>query len=184
MSDTSISLKQILEGWDGYQASLVHAIAPLTREQLAWRPAPQMRSVGETAGHLAIGRIGWFARMDAPLSRALEQEAAAIQHPGGNLNSELCADAALLVHWLDTTWAMIDATLLQWSVDDLFRTFRHAYWGTVYEVSYQWTIWRILSHDIQHGGQIAQMLGMQGIAVPELGDLGGHLTVPPVVKGQ
>lgn len=39
-----------------------------------------------------------------------------------------------------------------------------------------------------HGGQIAILLGTQGIEIPELGDLGGHLTqVSPVaiqeVKG-
>jgi uncharacterized damage-inducible protein DinB len=33
-----------------------------------------------------------------------------------------------------------------------------------------------LSHDLHHGGQIALMLGLQGIDVPELGDKGGHLT--------
>lgn len=45
------------------------------------------------------------------------------------------------------------------------------------------TIWRIMCHDIQHGGQLAQMLGMQGLDVPELGELVGHLTEPPVVEG-
>lgn len=30
-------------------------------------------------------------------------------------------------------------------------------------------------------GELALTLGMQGIAVPELGDLGGHITTPPLI---
>ena len=52
-----ISLKTVYDGWDGYQTSLVRAIAPRSREQLLWRPAPHMRSVGEVAEHIASGRV-------------------------------------------------------------------------------------------------------------------------------
>ncbi len=50
-------LMSIYKGWDGYQLSLVHAIAPLSCEQLAWRPMPQLRSVGEIAAMLGIQGI-------------------------------------------------------------------------------------------------------------------------------
>ena len=36
-------------------------------------------------------------------------------------------------------------------------------------------ILHILAHDFHHGGELAVTLGMQGIALPELGDEGGHL---------
>jgi hypothetical protein len=29
---------------------------------------------------------------------------------------------------------------------------------------------------LHHGGQVALMLGLQGVEAPELGDKGGHLT--------
>jgi hypothetical protein len=35
-----------------------------------------------------------------------------------------------------------------------------------------------MAHDIHHGGEIALMLGMQGIEAFELQALGGHLTLP------
>jgi uncharacterized damage-inducible protein DinB len=111
------------------------------------------------------------------------EQSAPLMDPGGDLKPALSNDSGLLLHWLDLTWRMIDETLKQWIVPDLFKTYRHVYWGKTYAVSYQWTIWRIMCHDIQHGGQLAQMLGMQGLEVPELGDLGGHLTEPPVVEG-
>ena len=65
------SLADIYEGWDGHQTSLVQAIAPLTPEQLIWRPAAKLNSVGELARHISLARITWFARMDAPGSAAL-----------------------------------------------------------------------------------------------------------------
>jgi hypothetical protein len=40
-----------------------------------------------------------------------------------------------------------------------------------------------MAHDIHHGGELALLLGMQGIPVSELGDLGGHITMPPLADG-
>lgn len=169
-------LSKVYDGWDGYQTSLVHAIAPLSREQLAWRPAAGMRSVGEVAEHIGFGRIGWFQRMEAPgsveLARTVPSE------------GSITEDAAELVRWLEASWGMIEATLAGWHVADLAKTYRHTYWGKTYAVSRQWTIWRILSHDIHHGGQISLMLAVQGIEAPELCALGGHLTEPPLAEPQ
>lgn len=173
MSTGGIPLKSVFEGWDGYQVSLSHAVAPLTRDQLAFRPSADARSVGEIAAHIAFGRIDWFVRMGAPLSAELAAEAEGVSQEA------VAADAAEIVRWLDKTWRMIDATLSGWTVDDLATTYRHEYWGKVFAISRQWTIWRIMAHDIQHGGQLTVLLGMQGISIPELGDLGGHLTEPP-----
>ncbi len=177
MSENSISLSNIFEGWDGHQTSIVHAIQPLTYEQLIWRPAPKLRSVGELASHIALGRVDWFARMPAPGSLELLQ-----------MTERLGSEAAIsedkdeILHWLEITWQMIARTLDQWTVQDLSRIFRHEYQGKLYAVSFQWTIWRIMTHDIHHGGELALMLGLQGIEVPELGDLFGHLTEPPLAE--
>jgi hypothetical protein len=37
-----------------------------------------------------------------------------------------------------------------------------------------------MCHDIHHGGELAVMLGIQGIPTPELGDAGGHLILLPL----
>lgn len=176
-------LAAIFDGWDGYQVSLVHAVQPLTRAQLQWRPGENLRSIGETAAHIALGRIDWFSRMGAPGSEILSRQSDAVRGKSGAMKPELAGDSAVLVDWLDRTWGMLDATLKQWRVSDLSKTFPHEYWGKTYAVSHQWVIWRILTHDVQHGGEIALMLGMQGLPATELGDLGGHLTDPPVIEG-
>ncbi len=168
-------LSSIFEGWDGYQTSLVHAIQPLTQEQLVWRPNPNFRSVGEVASHIALGRVDWFARMPAPGSRELAEKAQAL-----GSRAAIRENKVEILHWLEMTWKMIAATLSQWTVQDLSRTYHHTYQGKTYAVSYQWTIWRILTHDVHHGGELALMLGIQGIDIPELGGLFGHLTEPPL----
>ena len=181
-------LKDVYKGWEGHQTSLVHAIAPLTREQLLWRPAEHLQSVGELARHISLGRISWFNRMDAPGCAAL---AATIdtweEDRDGNLHIvetavPIAEDTQALVHWLELTGEMVATTLKTWRVSDLTTNYRHTWNGDVYAISRQWTIWRILSHDIHHGGQIALMLGMQGIEAFELSDLFGHITLPPLAE--
>jgi uncharacterized damage-inducible protein DinB len=177
MTVSTLSLKTVFDGWDGYNTSILHAVAPLTREQLAWRPAPNLRSTGEIASHIAFGRVVWFSRMPAPGSEDLFNQAQALGWEGA-----IAEDGPQIVKWLEASWHMIADTLNQWTTDDLKRKYRHEYQGQVYLVSYQWTIWRILTHDVHHGGELALVLGQQGIALPELGDLFGHLTTPPLAE--
>ena len=172
-----LSLATVFDGWDTYNTSIVHAVAPLTQSQLLFRPAPGLRSVGETASHIGLGRIDWFQCMDAPGSAALAAQTAAGESP-----ASIAQDPAEIVKWLEASWQMIDLTLKSWTTADLARTYLNTYYGKTYAISYQWTIWRILAHDLHHGGELAVMLGMQGVEIPELGALGGHLTVPPLTE--
>jgi uncharacterized damage-inducible protein DinB len=189
MATEATSLKTIFDGWDTYQASLVNAIRPLAPEQLSWRPAARLRTAGEIARHIALGRVAWFLRMRAPGS---EEVAGQIEKwdydPHGNAYVveeavDIAGQAAELARWLEATWEMIDKTLNAWSVPDLSFTYRHTWRGDTYAIPRQWTLWRIVAHDLHHGGELAVMLGLQGIELLELGDLGGHLTLPPLAEG-
>jgi len=178
------TLASVYEGWEGYQTSIVNAIAPLTPAQLAWRPRPEMRSVGEIVRHVALGRLVWFVRMDAPFSQ--EIAARIVEWETDSDGARFIIESALpiaedvdgLLGWLNETWRMIAATLDAWTVEDLGATFVHGWNGEKWAVSRQWVLWRIMAHDIHHGGEIALMLGMQGIEAFELQALGGHLTLP------
>lgn len=150
------SLMNIYRGWDGYQISLVRAIAPLSREQLAYRLTPHVRSVGEIASHIIFGRIDWFHRMGAPGSAELASQVAASES-----KDAIAENTTELVRWLEATWRMIEDTLTHWTVADLTETYPHTYQGKTYAISRQWTIWRILSHDVHHGGQLAILLRAQ-----------------------
>lgn len=189
MPTDSTPLLSVFDGWDGHETSIVNAVEPLTREQLVWRPDAELRSVGEVIRHLALGRIDWLLRMDAP---GIQELAARIstwdQDPHGNkyvIEDAVVGadDAAELLKWLDASGQVIDKTLKTWTVDDLKKTYRHTWRGDTYAVSRQWTTFRIMEHDFHHGGELALMLGMQGISAFELGDLGGHITELPLAEG-
>ncbi len=83
-------------------------------------------------------------------------------------------DAVELVKGLETSWQMIEDALTRWSTADLAQTYSVTYNGKNHIITRQWVIWHVLSHDTHHGGELTLMLGMQGIALPELGE-GGHL---------
>lgn len=186
MTAASHSLMSVYEGWGGCQTSLVHAIAPLSPEQMAFRPAPHVHSVGEIARHISAGRLNWFLRMHAPGSAELASRISEwVQDEHGNryiVEEALSTEPMELVRGLEDTWRMIEAALTQWSVADLEQTYRHTFRGKTYAVSRQWTIWRILAHDIHHGGQLSVLLSIQGVDPPDLGQQGGHLTELPLAE--
>ncbi|HEY7835419.1 MAG TPA: DinB family protein [Ktedonobacterales bacterium] len=186
----------VFAGWEGHQTSLVNTVAKLTTEQLALqptpdvslphlagRPTPRLATVGETVRHLCAGRIDWFLRMHPPggdeiaaLVPAWEYDAHGNRYMDDRAIALTVGD---LVKWLEISWRLIERTLAEWTVGDLAQTYRHIYHGTTYLVSRQWTIWRILAHDLHHGGGLAILLGMQGVELPELGDQFGHITPVP-----
>lgn len=180
-------LAQLLDGWNGYQLSLLHAVTPLNKEQLAWRPVPDRRSLGEMIRHICLGRITWLSRIGAP---GVEGIALAVPKwytdPDGShhvVEESIPSDQPeVLSEWLKLSWQPIDSLLQEWTLDDLFQTFPHRFRGTEYAVSRQWTIWRIMSHHMHHGGQLALMLAMQGIDAFELRALGGHITAPDLAR--
>ena len=176
----NVSLMTVYSGWDGYQRSLAAAIAPLSREHLAYRPAPERRSVGEIAAHIAFGRLDWFHRMGAPGSADLVAQAAALWQPWGQVSAAVTDDSTTIVHWLEASWQLIEGCLHRWTVADLEQTYLQSYGGKTYAVSRQWTIWRIMAHDIHHGGQLTILLAAQGIELPDLGDNGGHIVEAPL----
>lgn len=192
------SLSSVYEGWDGHQLALVRAITDLTSEQLAYRPAPHLRSVGEIISHIALGRLSWFYRMGAPGSAELarrigpwEGEKADTEQLAelrrwmdatSQLEEAIVTNPTELSAWLEASWRMVQKTLSTWTVADLGQTFRHVYEGKMYVVSRQWVLWRILSHDVHHGGELAILLGLQGIEIPDLGEQGGHLTELPLAE--
>jgi len=177
------SLANIYRGWEGYQTSLVHAVTPLTHEQLIWRAATDRRSLGEIVRHISLGRINWFVRMGAPGVDAVAQRVPKWEtDPDGVRHivegAVAADDPRRLTEWLELSWHPIQRVLDEWTVADLDTTYAHRWRGQNYLNSRQWTIWRIMAHDIHHGGQLAMMLGMMGVDAFELRALGGHIVVP------
>ena len=138
---------------------------------------PHLRSVGELAYHISEGRFDWFQRTfgvgrtkSANLIATWETEDAII------------GQSSELVKGLKATWQMVEDALRRWTVADLAQAYPLSYQGKNYALPCQWILWRIMARDLHHGGELAITLGMQNIAIPELGDLGGHITEPPLAE--
>ena len=173
MSTDISSLQTVYKGWDTYQTSIVNTIATLSPEQLAWRPAPHLRSAGEIAHHIADGRIHWFHGFMGEGNSELASLVAAGQPEG-----TIATNAAELVKWLEISWQLVADSLSRWKVADLTYIYHHTEEGKNYAVPRQWLVEHIFAHDLHHGGELALTLGMQGISLPELGDNFGQPSLP------
>ena len=67
-------------------------------------------------------------------------------------------------------------------VTDLAKTYPLSYQGKNYALPCQWILWRIMAHDIHHGGELTALLSTLGVEMPELGDQGGHITEVPLAE--
>jgi uncharacterized damage-inducible protein DinB len=105
-----------------------------------------------------------------------------LMNANGQVVESVAENPEEIVRWLEASWRMVETVLTQWTVEDLSTTYAFSYWGKTYAISHQWTIWRIMAHDIHHGGQLSILLGEQGIEPSELGDNGGHIIEPPLAE--
>ena len=61
MQPEQSTLDVIYENWQGYNAKLRAAVAPLTAEQLRLQPAPHMWPLEQIVQHIISVRAGWFS---------------------------------------------------------------------------------------------------------------------------
>ena len=188
MTNSQNTLQTIFNGWNGYHQSIVNAVAPLTQGQLAWRPADNFNSVGELVRHISLGRVTWCLRMGAPGSAEIASQIHEWETDSdGNrdvVEKSIASteSSAELIRWLESTWQMIDKTLTTWTVSDLAQMYKHTWNEKIYTPSRQWTLWRVMNHDLHHGGELSLMLGLQGIEAFELSALFGHIILPPLLE--
>ncbi|GAC1634299.1 MAG: hypothetical protein NVS4B7_21040 [Ktedonobacteraceae bacterium] len=164
MTEGSISLATIYKGWDVYQQQLVKAIAPLSSEQLALRAAPQLRSVGIIATHIVAVRARWFHS----LMGEGEGNTEFVSLENWDREGMPTRSAAELIGGLETTWQVMQQSLVRWTLADLDYVFEGTRRGEEYKLSRQWVIWHVLEHDLHHGGELSFALGMHGVAAIDL----------------
>ncbi len=56
----------------------------------------------------------------------------------------------------------------RWTPEDRAMTFPDEDDGQVFEVTRSWVIYHVLEHDLHHGGEVALILGMNGLKAPRL----------------
>jgi len=175
-------LSDIYDGWVQYNDALIEALDSIPDETFTADPTPNNQSLAHIFRHIALGRIEWLLRINAPGFDALAKRIPEWKTlPDGVryivAESFPLERTAIREMLLDTATA-IDTTLKTWDTANLGETFRHPFRGTIYAVSTQWTLMRILMHDVHHGGQLSILLQQHGIEPLKLVWLGGHLPEP------
>ncbi len=162
MGNANITLAIMTEGWQTYQSELSKALAPLSPEQLAFRAAPYLRSIGELARHMIVARAGWYHDVLHEGDDAFN----ALSYwdsPGSPIRS-----ASEIVNGLALTWQVMQEALAHYTPTDLQVVFEGELEGQNYAYTRGWVVWHVIEHDLHHGGEIGYSLGMHGLQAPDI----------------
>lgn len=163
MTEHTFPLTPFYKGWDGYQRHLVHALAPLSVEQLALHAAPHLRSVGIIATHIIGARARWLYYV------LKEGDENLVPLGSWDRPGEPTRSAAELVSGLEVTWQVIQNALQRWTNADLEEIFHDTDDNGEDEIlTRQWVIWHLIEHDLHHGGEISFTLGMHNLPAIDL----------------
>lgn len=163
MTEHSFPLAPFYKGWDNYQQQLVHAVAPLSPEQLILRAAPHLRSTGIIATHIIGARARWLYYV------LKEGDESLTTLSMWDDQGQPVRTAAELVSGLETTWQVIENALQRWTIADLDEILHDTDENGGDETfTRQWVIWHLIEHDLHHGGEISFVLGMHGLAAIDL----------------
>lgn len=158
-----MSIRRYYDRWPQYNRRLTEIVRPMTAEQLAIRPAPDLLPIWATVGHTAGARAYW---LNAVLGEP-GAETTPFADPSSGIGWEDELDhprsAAELVTALDTTWAIIDRLLDRWT-EDMLEDNVERYYGDERQVHTRASILqRLLTHEAYHCGDLSQTLGIHGL---------------------
>jgi hypothetical protein len=163
-----MSIRLFYDRWPQYNRRVVEVIRPMTPEQLAVRPAPDLFPVWATVGHTAAMRVYWLCGIlgepgaqgtpftDPMVPEGWEDDLSKPHH------------AAELVAALETTFAIVEGCLDRWTPEMMADEFERSY-GDQRQVHTRTSVLqRLFSHDAWHWGELSQTLGMHGLPQPDL----------------
>jgi len=165
MSDDATALLMMFaDEWQAYQHAVSAALAPLTLEQLALRPAPNLRSIGELACHIIGSRAGWFSWvLDAGDEDFKAYEQWHKPAPGSAPRT-----ANELVAGLAATWQVMRQMIADCTLADLREEITRERGGRTRVFTRGWVICHVMEHDLHHGGELSLTLGMHGLHAPDM----------------
>lgn len=159
MEQTITNSLALYPGWDAYQELLIRTISPLSTEQLALRSAPPLRSVSENCLHIIGARGRWCHDM---MGIGDESFAAFARWDRSDMPARTPAE---ITAGLRDSWAVLRDALASWTPADLAFTYPNTEPepGEPEVFTRAWVLWHLIEHDVHHGGEITQILGMHGL---------------------
>jgi uncharacterized damage-inducible protein DinB len=160
MNEPQSAMSTIYSGWQTHHSRIIAALAPLSADQLALRAAPTQRTIEEIASHVIGARSRWMMmdEGESPFKAFVNWDCEGMQ----------VRSADELVNALDTTWRAMQAAIARWTPAQWQETFPGEPPEEPAEITRMWVIWHLIEHDVHHGGEISLILGMNGLAAPDL----------------
>ncbi|HEY6957289.1 MAG TPA: DinB family protein [Candidatus Limnocylindria bacterium] len=160
-------------GWPLANERLVEAIAPLTAEQLGL----EIRAgwpIWASVAHVAGARVYWLCGVFGEPGVETTPFHDGVGGVGDGWEDDLShpRSAAELVAALESTWRIVERALATWTPDTLDREARRVRGDQVQLHSRGSALWRLVTHDAFHAGEISIVLGAYG--------LGGDLPNGPI----
>ena len=161
MTETG-SIRLFYDHWPQYNRRLVEVVRPMTAEQLAIRPAPDLPPIWATVGHTAGVRVYWlcgvFREPGAETTPFPDPNA-----PGWEDDESVPRDAGELVTAIETTWRIIEGCLDRWTPAMLAEEFQRDYSDELQVHTRTSVLQRLFSHEAYHCGELSQTLGIHGL---------------------
>jgi uncharacterized damage-inducible protein DinB len=157
-----MSIRPFYDRWPQYNRRLTDVIAAMADEQLAIRPAADGWPIWATVGHTAAARVYWLCGVVGEPGA----ETTPFPDPNGDgweddLDHPRRADE--LVRALDTTWAIVDRCLDQWTPALLAEPVERLYADVRQVHSRASIVQRLLTHEAYHCGELSLTLGIHDL---------------------
>jgi uncharacterized damage-inducible protein DinB len=156
-------IRPFYDRWPQYNRRLTEVVAAMSDEQLAIRPSPDGWPIWATVGHTAAARVYWLCGVVGEPGAETTPFPDPMSGLGWEDDLDHPRDAAELVVALDTTWAIIDRCLDQWTPAMLEETVERPMDGERQVHSRGSIVQRLLTHEAYHCGELSQTLGIHGL---------------------
>jgi uncharacterized damage-inducible protein DinB len=164
MQGATTNIAPYYAGWRLANDTLIGVIEHLTPQQLALPIGSPTWPIWASVSHIAGVRVFWLCHVfrepgiDTTPFRSLDLAIGGweddLAHP---------RDADELVEALSSTWAIVAGCLETWTPESLWQTAQRA-WGDKTQIhTRQSVLWRLITHDAFHCGEISLILGGHGL---------------------
>jgi uncharacterized damage-inducible protein DinB len=153
-------LKPFYDGWAEQQKKLIETLRPLTSEQMQLRPGPSEWAIWQLASNMIGGRLYWLCFMLGQDDRGVLKD----KVDGWEDRPDHPRSAEEVIGALQKTWGVVEACLDRWTLDDLgVEVTRKDFWGRLVTITPGWVLWRLMSHEVHHGSEIALICRVHGL---------------------
>jgi hypothetical protein len=159
-----VPIRAAYPSWPDHHRRLRDRVAAMTSDQLAGRPSPERWPLWASIGHLACQRVwGLCDIAGAPGAAESPFPNAGWNCPGDD-DLEHVWSPGQLVDALDRTFAIVEWSLDNWTMESLEEVVAHPEWGADYVPTTRGaTLQRSFAHDIWHTAELNEALGTLGL---------------------